>query len=140
MYSEITYLFNNNLHFQYVPYVSVCDYCICVCVHVCVQLMAGGRLRIHYCRLIVATSAVWFIVDVILFVYFTDCLLPTERCLQQQQQVVTSSLSVSRQPHSFFGRLLPGGLCLSHVLLYFTDLTASIIITRLVVAAAAAMG
>jgi len=74
--------------------------------------MAGGRLRIHYCRLIVATSAVWFIVDVILFVYFTDCLLPTERCLQQQQQqeeAGASSLSVTGQPRGFFGRLLPGG-------------------------------
>jgi len=84
-----------------------------VCV-LAVMQMAGGRLRIHYCRLIVATSAVWFVVDVILFVYFTDCLLPTEKCIQeqqqQQQQAVTSSLSVSKLPRSFFGRLLPGGL------------------------------
>jgi len=81
-------------------------------VHVCAvwRWMAGGRLRIHYCRLIVATSAVWFVVDIVLFVYFTDCLLPTERCIQQQQQAVTSSLTASRQPRNFFGRLLPGGL------------------------------
>ena len=74
--------------------------------------MAGGRLRIHYCRLIVATSAVWFVVDVILFVYFTDCLLPTERCLQQQQQqpAVTAALPAISQPRSFFGRLLPGSM------------------------------
>jgi len=74
--------------------------------------MAGGRLRINYCRLVVATSAVWFIVDILLFVYFTDCLLPTEKCAerQQQQQSVTASLSASRQPRSFFGRLLPSGL------------------------------
>jgi len=84
--------------------------------------MAGGRLRIHYCRLIVATSAVWFIVDIILFVYFTDCLLPTERCLQQQQQEAgTSSFSVTRQPHGFFRRLLPGGyFC---CLYYYDSLT-----------------
>ena len=82
-----------------------------VCVRV--KLMAAGRLRMHYCRLIVATSAVWFVVDIMLFVYFTDCLLPTEKCVQRQQQSVTSSLSGSKQPRSFFGRLLPGGLLLS---------------------------
>jgi len=86
-------------------------------MHVCVKLMAAGRVRIHYCWLVVVTSAVWFVIDIVLFVYFTDCLLPSDRCTQQQQQYAPTAAVTGSQPqHSFFGRLLPGGLyhCLFH--------------------------
>jgi len=86
--------------------------------------MAAARLRIHYCWLIVVTSAVWFIVDIVLFVYFTDCLLPSDRCTQQQQQqqqALTASVTGSQPQRSFFGRLLPGSLYPSLHFVLFID-------------------
>jgi len=79
--------------------------------------MAAARLRIHYCWLVVVTSAVWFVVDIVLFLYFTDCLLPSDRCTQHQQQASTASVTGSPPQRSFFGRLLPGSLyrCLCFV-------------------------
>jgi len=79
-----------------------------------VKLMAAARLRVNYWWLIVVTSAVWFVVDIVLFVYFTDCLLPSDRCTQQQQeqQTLTDSVTGSQPQRGFFGRLLPGSLYL----------------------------
>ena len=36
-----------------------------------------ARWRYQYCKVIVATSLVWFLLDVILLMYYTDCATPT---------------------------------------------------------------
>ncbi|CAH1790273.1 unnamed protein product [Owenia fusiformis] len=33
----------------------------------------GSRLRYQYCKVIIATSMVWFLLDVVLLMYYTDC-------------------------------------------------------------------
>ena len=35
--------------------------------------MASSRLRMHYCKVIIATSLVWVMVDVFVLMYYTDC-------------------------------------------------------------------
>ena len=35
--------------------------------------MVSSRLKIQYCKVIIATSLVWFLMDVFLLMYFTDC-------------------------------------------------------------------
>ena len=35
--------------------------------------MASARLRLHYCKVILATSLVWVMIDVFVIMYFTDC-------------------------------------------------------------------
>nr|XP_034309396.1 polypeptide N-acetylgalactosaminyltransferase 13 isoform X2 [Crassostrea gigas] len=32
-----------------------------------------SRVRLHYCKIILATSLVWFLLDVFILMYFTDC-------------------------------------------------------------------
>ena len=32
-----------------------------------------SRLRLQYCKVIIATSLVWFLLDVVLLMYYTDC-------------------------------------------------------------------
>ena len=32
-----------------------------------------SRLKLQYCKIILATSLVWFLLDVFLLMYFTDC-------------------------------------------------------------------
>lgn len=36
--------------------------------------MLYGKLRIHTCRVILLTSLVWFLVDVIILSYYSECL------------------------------------------------------------------
>ncbi|GAB6033349.1 hypothetical protein CHUAL_013116 [Chamberlinius hualienensis] len=35
--------------------------------------MFHGKLRLHTCKIIIATSLVWFMLDVVLLMYYTDC-------------------------------------------------------------------
>ena len=39
-----------------------------------------SRLRLQYCKIIIATSLVWFLLDVFLLMYFTDCAVHTPNC------------------------------------------------------------
>lgn len=32
-----------------------------------------SRLKLQYCKIILATSLVWFLLDVVLLMYYTDC-------------------------------------------------------------------
>lgn len=36
--------------------------------------MLFGRLRIHTCRVILLTSLVWFLIDVIVLSFYSECL------------------------------------------------------------------
>lgn len=36
--------------------------------------MFHGKLRIHTCRVILLTSLVWFLVDVVVLSFYSDCL------------------------------------------------------------------
>lgn len=36
--------------------------------------MFHGKLRIHTCRIILLTSLVWFLVDVVILSFYSDCL------------------------------------------------------------------
>jgi hypothetical protein len=73
----------------------------------------ASRTRIHYCKLIVLTSVVWFLVDVLLLLYFTDCLSSSEKCMRRQSSSLSGSGNAATgvAPQGFFGRLLPGGKC-----------------------------
>lgn len=37
-----------------------------------------SRLKLQYCKIILATSMVWFMLDVFLLMYYTDCTNPSE--------------------------------------------------------------
>ena len=39
-----------------------------------------SRLKLQYCKVIIATSLVWFLLDVFLLTYYTDCTLSSENC------------------------------------------------------------
>lgn len=42
---------------------------MCECV-----AMFHGKLRIHTCRVILLTSLVWFLIDVVILSFYSDCL------------------------------------------------------------------
>jgi polypeptide N-acetylgalactosaminyltransferase len=42
--------------------------------------MVSSRLKIQYCKVIIATSLVWFMLDVFLLMYFTDCTMNAASC------------------------------------------------------------
>ncbi|KAH9508567.1 Polypeptide N-acetylgalactosaminyltransferase 13 [Bulinus truncatus] len=64
-----------------------------------------GRLRFHYCKVIIATSMVWIMLDVFLLMYFTDC-TNGPRC--NPQDILKQ---VSEKPKGgFLQKIFPKGL------------------------------
>jgi len=63
-----------------------------------------SRLRLQYCKIILATSLVWFLLDVVLLMYYTDCATTaaagcdTDRAKDKRQD-------------SLLDRILPKGKC-----------------------------
>jgi hypothetical protein len=70
-----------------------------------------SRTRLHYCKIILATSLVWFLLDVFILMYFTDCAANSANtnCKEHRQES-------KRGPDSggggggFLGKLLPKGI------------------------------
>nr|XP_022306538.1 polypeptide N-acetylgalactosaminyltransferase 13-like isoform X1 [Crassostrea virginica]XP_022306539.1 polypeptide N-acetylgalactosaminyltransferase 13-like isoform X1 [Crassostrea virginica] len=64
-----------------------------------------SRVRLHYCKIILATSLVWFLLDVFILMYFTDCAANSvnTNCKQEHHEE-----SIKQQDSGgFLGKLLP---------------------------------
>jgi hypothetical protein len=66
-----------------------------------------SRLKLQYCKVIIATSLVWFMVDVFLLMYFTDCTADQPNCDRAAADKKDGTHS-SPAP-GILGRLLPNG-------------------------------
>ncbi|KAI8789992.1 polypeptide N-acetylgalactosaminyltransferase 1 isoform X3 [Biomphalaria glabrata] len=62
-----------------------------------------GRLRFQYCKVIIATSMVWIMLDVFLLMYFTDC-TNGPRCSPQEVLVT------AKPKPGFLHKIFPKGL------------------------------
>ena len=77
-----------------------------------------SRLKLQYCKVVIATSLVWFLLDVFLLMYFTDCTMSSEACEHGEAgRRVAGGASGPRHgttqaPGGLLGRLIPNGECI----------------------------
>lgn len=66
-----------------------------------------SRVRLHYCKIILATSLVWFLLDVFILMYFTDCAANSvnTNCKQEHHEESRKQ----QDSGGFLGKLLPKG-------------------------------
>lgn len=66
-----------------------------------------SRVRLHYCKIILATSLVWFLLDVFILMYFTDCAANSvnTNCKQDHQE----GPKKQQDSGGFLEKLLPKG-------------------------------
>lgn len=67
--------------------------------------MVSSRLKIQYCKVIIATSLVWFLLDVFLLMYFTDCTMNSQNC-DKSKKSDDSGVHSTRVP-GLLNRILP---------------------------------
>ncbi|XP_078320629.1 polypeptide N-acetylgalactosaminyltransferase 13-like isoform X2 [Crassostrea virginica] len=67
-----------------------------------------SRVRLHYCKIILATSLVWFLLDVFILMYFTDCAANSvnTNCKQEHHEESRKQ----QDSGGFLGKLLPKGI------------------------------
>lgn len=67
-----------------------------------------SRVRLHYCKIILATSLVWFLLDVFILMYFTDCAANSvnTNCKQDHQE----GPKKQQDSGGFLEKLLPKGI------------------------------
>lgn len=67
-----------------------------------------SRTRLHYCKIILATSLVWFLLDVFILMYFTDCAANSgnTNCNEHREE---SRRHQDSGGGGFLGKLLPKG-------------------------------
>ncbi|XP_048754364.2 polypeptide N-acetylgalactosaminyltransferase 13-like isoform X2 [Ostrea edulis] len=68
-----------------------------------------SRTRLHYCKIILATSLVWFLLDVFILMYFTDCAANSgnTNCNEHREE---SRRHQDSGGGGFLGKLLPKGI------------------------------
>lgn len=68
-----------------------------------------SRLKLQYCKVIIATSLVWFMLDVFLLMYYTDCNMaePCERSDTGKHGSAGGKQESS--PAGILDRLIPNG-------------------------------
>lgn len=71
--------------------------------------MVSSRLKIQYCKVIIATSLVWFLLDVFLLMYFTDCTMNASSCMDGKPKVDGGGNLQTHKPGGILNRLLPRG-------------------------------
>lgn len=82
--------------------------------------MVSSRLRIQYCKVIIATSLVWFLLDVFLLMYFTDCTLNNNASCDKGKIDPRASRTVTGTSKlGIIGMLIPGKSPLTTNLLVF---------------------
>lgn len=66
------------------------------------------RVRLHYCKIILATSLVWFLLDVFILMYFTDCAANSvnTNCKQDHHE----ESKKQQDSGGFLEKLLPKGI------------------------------
>ena len=69
--------------------------------------MVSSRLKIQYCKVIIATSLVWFLLDVFLLMYYTDCTMNSAGCDGKKGEVPKDVKGT--QAPGLLNRLLPKG-------------------------------
>lgn len=67
-----------------------------------------SRVQLHYCKIILATSLVWFLLDVFILMYFTDCAANSvnTNCKQDHQEEPKKQ----QDGGGFLEKLLPKGI------------------------------
>ena len=75
-----------------------------------------SRLRLQYCKVVIATSLVWFLVDVFLLMYFTDCTMTSQPCDSVRKdrdspRLASSTMRPVGTGVGFFQKLIPNGEC-----------------------------
>lgn len=67
-----------------------------------------SRVRLHYCKIILATSLVWFLLDVFILMYFTDCAANSvnTNCKQDHHE----ESKKQQDSGGFLEKLLPKGI------------------------------
>ncbi|XP_052258556.1 polypeptide N-acetylgalactosaminyltransferase 13-like isoform X4 [Dreissena polymorpha] len=66
-----------------------------------------SRLKLQYCKIILATSLVWFLLDVVLLMYYTDC---ATHASVDCQNTNNNEKPVKKSEESLLQRILPKGL------------------------------
>ncbi|KAH3894768.1 hypothetical protein DPMN_018927 [Dreissena polymorpha] len=66
-----------------------------------------SRLKLQYCKIILATSLVWFLLDVVLLMYFTDC---ATHASVDCQNTNNNEKPVKKSEESLLQRILPKGI------------------------------
>ncbi|XP_071102414.1 polypeptide N-acetylgalactosaminyltransferase 13-like isoform X1 [Haliotis cracherodii] len=74
--------------------------------------MASRRLKFQYCKVIIATSMVWVMLDVFLLMYFTDCTtMSSANCNNNNNVRIDHNDGPKQQKQEgFLNRILPKGL------------------------------
>ena len=70
-----------------------------------------SRLKLQYCKIIIATSMVWFLLDVFLLMYYTDCSMNSQPCDKGGGKVNQGPADtiVKKDQPGLLQRLLPKG-------------------------------
>ena len=79
--------------------------------------MVSSRLKIQYCKVIIATSLVWFLLDVFLLMYFTDCTMNATNCMDEKGKRGDGGGVPQTSRPGILNRLLPKGETPYHVML-----------------------
>ncbi|KAL5006915.1 hypothetical protein ScPMuIL_015721 [Solemya velum] len=71
-----------------------------------------SRLRLQYCKVIIATSLVWFLLDVILLMYYTDCtsLTSGSDCNNGRAEGRRAGGDIDLKPEGILQKIIPKGL------------------------------
>ncbi|KAI0227457.1 hypothetical protein LSAT2_022087 [Lamellibrachia satsuma] len=67
-----------------------------------------SRVRLQYFKIIIATSLVWFLVDVLILMYFTDCTMMSQQPCTKSG-VAGSADNQTPRAGGLLGRILPKG-------------------------------
>ncbi|XP_064614408.1 polypeptide N-acetylgalactosaminyltransferase 13-like isoform X2 [Liolophura sinensis] len=68
-----------------------------------------SRLKLQYCKVIMATSMVWFLLDVALLMYYTDCTGSNAQCSNKGDSAGGEKRS-EQKPGGLLDKILPRGL------------------------------
>ncbi|KAK6166787.1 hypothetical protein SNE40_023409 [Patella caerulea] len=72
--------------------------------------MASRRLKFQYCKVIIATSMVWVMVDMFLLMYFTDCSAMSSADCQRKAKEENGNPQPPKESVGFLEKIIPQGL------------------------------
>ena len=70
-----------------------------------------SRTKLQYCKIILATSMVWFLLDVFLLMYYTDCAANGPECNKNKLDIPGQGGSAPKanEGGGFLNKLIPKG-------------------------------
>lgn len=96
-------------HWMYMCTLNLFTNLLMSCFHFRKKNTMVSRLKLQYCKIVLATSLVWFLLDVVLLMYYTDC--ATSAATDCNGHKVKDSKADSG---SLLKRILPKGKSLRH--------------------------